>query len=72
MEISELILDGIGFVIPAISYTKISEIYPQSEEGSTNLTAADGYGAVPADHPSMAQPEERVPAGVDPETGEVG
>ena len=64
---------GIGFVIPAINYTKISEIYPQSEEGSTNMTAADGYGAVPADHPSIAQPsaEETVPAGVDPETGEV-
>ena len=37
------------------------------------MTAADGYGAVPADHPSIAQPaaEEGVPAGVDPETGEV-
>ncbi len=64
---------GIGFVIPAINYTKISEIYPQSEKGSTNMTAADGYGTVPADHPSIAQPaaEDAVPAGVDPETGEV-
>ena len=37
------------------------------------MTAADGYGAVPADHPSIAkpEPEEAVPAGVDPDTGEV-
>ena len=63
---------GIGCVIPAINYTNNSEIYPQSEEGSTNMTAADGYGAVPADHPSIAKPEEDlVPAGVDPDTGEV-
>ena len=38
-------------MIPAINYTKISEVYPQSEEVIlTNMTAADGYGAVPADY----------------------
>jgi len=57
---------GIGYVIPAINYTKISEVYPLSEEGSTNVIASDGYGVTAEDHPGMA-----TPAGVNSETGEV-
>jgi hypothetical protein len=56
---------GVGYVIPAINFTKISEVYPLSEEGGVNVVASDGYGINAEGHPGLA------PAGVNNETGEV-
>jgi len=66
---------SVGFVIPSINYTKISEVYPLSEEGSVNVIPSDSHAGSEAfaDHPALApvEPLAAVPAGVDAETGEV-
>lgn len=66
---------SVGFVIPSINYTKISEVYPLSEEGSVNVIPSDSHTGSEAfaDHPAVApiEPLAAVPAGVDAETGEV-